>query len=407
MFNRHDYLSSGRRRGPFAVLAMLCALGLALLVTACGSSGDSSTSSSSSSTTQGGTASTTATSAGDTKRAAIPVPTQAVADAIVKKLPSLDGKRIAFLSAVPIEYLAADYNAAKQAVQELGGTLTVFDAAGDPTKELGNVRTAITQKYDAILGYTLSQASAFNVNKLAKAAGIPYIQYYAYTPAITNAQKSQIHAWVGSDAYDIGKISGEQFVSKLKPGDDIAIIRGFSGTAEVTEYERGFRSIVVPYGLKIVATPSADWVRQKAFAAAQGILSSHPGIKGLYCMNDDQSAGCVAALRAAGKRPGDVAMSALNVSPTGIDLIKQGWMIGGASMSPALESAIGVRLAAQFLAGQQPRLQPVNRCWYQNQSITKDNLGTLDPATTFVLNADQIRRALATPCLGQATALAK
>ncbi|MEA2393704.1 MAG: ribose transport system substrate-binding protein [Solirubrobacteraceae bacterium] len=380
-----------RCRSPLAL--GMAVLGLALAVGACGSSGGGSGSDGS-----GSTAATTpaATTGGDDAA-------KKAADELAK-LPRLDGKTVAYISILPIEYLSTSYNAARAAVEELGGKFEVYNSDADPNKELANVKTAIAKGADALLVFSTSPGAIPNIAKIAHAAKVPILHYYSYVDAV--ADKSVVDAWLGADATEIGRRVGELMASKLKSGDEVAAIKGFPGTAEVTLYQKGFEEVMKAKGIKVVAQPTSNWDRQKAFQEAQQILSRYPNIKGLFCHNDDTMAGCVSALRQAGKRPGDVVLATLNVSPTGIEFIKQGWMVGGVQQSPPLESAIGARLIAQMLAGEKPELQSVNRCWDDAATVTKDKLASLDPVTTWTFTKETIKEALVRPCVGQTSIFA-
>jgi ABC-type sugar transport system substrate-binding protein len=369
---------------------------------ACGSSSDSDS---------GGSASPAATAAAAPAETAAETTAEAAAPAErmsadqvaadLEKLPSLKGKTVAYISVLPIEYLTTSYNSARAAVEELGGKLQVYNSAGNPNTELANVKTAIAKGVSGLLVFSTSPAAIPGLANLAHKANIPIIHYYAYVDQVKD--KSVVDAWVGADAVEIGRGVGELMASKLQAGDEVAEITGFAGTAEVSLYKKGFDTVMEEKGIKIVSSPTSNWDRQKAFQQTQQIVNRYPNLKGLFCHNDDTMAGCVAALRAAGKKPGDVALATLNVSPTGLELIKQGWMLGGVQQSPPLESAIAARLMAQFIAGEKPPLQEGNRCWAASPTATQDNVDAINPVTLWTFTAETTREALVTPCVGQSS----
>jgi ABC-type sugar transport system substrate-binding protein len=316
----------------------------------------------------------------------------------LKDIPSLEGKKIAYISALPIEYLSTSYESARMAVEELGGTFQVYDSEGDPNKELANVRTAINQGTDGLLVFSTSPAAISNIAKIAHESDVPIVHYYAYVDAV--ADKTVVDAWVGADATEIGRDVGNLMAENLEAGDQVAAITGHVGTAEVSLYEAGFEKVMDDKGIEVVATPTSEWRRQAAFEEAQQLLSRYPNLKGLFCHNDDTMMGCVSALRQSGKQPGDVVLATLNVSPTGIQLIKEGWMVGGVQQSPPLESAIATRLLAQIIAGEQPPLEQGGRCWADTPVATAENVDQLDPVTTWTFNEETIREALVRECVG-------
>lgn len=318
--------------------------------------------------------------------------------AALKDIPSLEGKKIAYISVLPIEYLSTSYESARMAVEELGGEFQVYDSEGDPNKELANLRTAINQGTDGLLVFSTSPAAIPSVAKIARENDVPIVHYYAYVDAV--GDKTVVDAWVGADATEIGRGVGNLMAENLEAGDQVAAITGHSGTAEVSLYQAGFEEIMDEKGIEVVAKPTSEWSRQAAFEEAQQLLSRYPNLKGLFCHNDDTMMGCVSALRQAGRQPGDVVLATLNVSPTGIQLIKEGWMVGGVQQSPPLESAMATRLLAQMIAGEQPPLAEGRRCWADTPVATADNVDQLDPVTTWTFNEDTIREALVRECTG-------
>jgi ribose transport system substrate-binding protein len=285
---------------------------------------------------------------------------------------------------------------AKAAVRALGGKLLVYNSNYNAATEIANVRTAISKKVDGILLFSISQGTLTTSARLAQQAGIPVADYYGYTPAVKNAP---VAFWTGANAYDIGVLDGKAMAAMLHKGDQVAAVQGQLGRGEVEDYQRGFESQVKKKGIVVVDKPTSHWSRQEALARAQELLTKYPNLKGLYCHNDDTTVGCVQALKQAGKKPGDVKMVTLNGSPTGIALIKQGWLQADVTQPPPLESALAVRALAQVIAGTAPKF-PVP-CYTPISLMTKASLSHLPPETTWIPTPKSTAIALKTPCANQ------
>jgi len=311
-------------------------------------------------------------------------------------IPSLKGKTIAYIQTGSVEYFLRSMQGAKAAVEALGGKIVVYNSNYKPDTEIANVRTAITKKVDGILLFSISQGTLTTSARLAHDAGIPVADYYGYTPAVKSLP---VNFWTGAKPYDIGVLDGKAMAALLNKGDKVAAVQGQLGRGEVEDYERGFESQLKPKGIVVVAKPTSHWSRQEAIARAQELLTKYPDLKGLYCHNDDTTVGCVQALKRAGKKPGEVKMVTLNGSPTGIQLMKQGWLQADVTQPPPLESALAVRALAQVIAGKAPKF-PVP-CYTPISLIPPKTLAHLPLVTTWIPTAKSTAAALQTPCANQ------
>jgi ribose transport system substrate-binding protein len=55
-------------------------------------------------------------------------------------------------------------------------------------------------------------------------------------------------------------------------------------------------------GIRIVARPSGDGVRDRAMKAAEDLLQGFPNLAGIFGINDDSALGALAAVEAAGRK---------------------------------------------------------------------------------------------------------
>jgi ribose transport system substrate-binding protein len=315
---------------------------------------------------------------------------------LVGKIPSLEGKTIAYIQTGSVEYFQRSMQGAKAAVAALGGKVIVYNSNYEPATELANVRTAITRGVDGILLFSISRATLTTSARLAKQAGIPVADYYGYVPGLP---KDLVQFWTGANAFDIGTLDGKAMAALLKKGDQVAAVQGQLGRGEVEDYQRGFEIQVKKKGIAVVEKPTSHWSRQEALDRARELLVKYPNLKGMYCHNDDTTVGCVQALRNAGKKPGAVKLVTLNGSPTGIALIKQGWLQADVTQPPPLESALAVRALAQIIGGVKVKY-PVP-CYTPISLMTKRNLASLPLVTTWIPSKASTVAALLTPCANQ------
>ena len=86
--------------------------------------------------------------------------------------------------------------------------------------------------------------------------------------------------------------------------------------------------------LKVVAEQTADFTREKGRTVTEQLISANPGITAIYAENDEMALGAVAALRAAGKGPGDVKIVTIDGTKGAVQGIVDGWISGVIESNP-------------------------------------------------------------------------
>jgi ABC-type sugar transport system substrate-binding protein len=291
------------------------------------------------------------------------------------KAPSLKGKTICYIKEGDVPYFNDHVLGAKLAVTALGGKFVTLNSNFKPATELANVQDCITQNVDGILLFSISEGTLESSSRLAKRAGIPVVDFYGQGPGI---EKDLVSAWVGGDSYgQVGLPLGKALAKLIPKGAPVAQIEGLRGRYDVIGYTTGFKNAMKQSDHKIVASPTSNWSRSEAFTQMGLILQKYPHIAGVFCQNDDTTAGCVRALQQAGYKPEQVKMVTCNNSPTGISLVKQGWLQVDACWSPSEESTIGTHLLALLLKNPNASL-PIP-CHPPSVIVTKKSLAGAPP----------------------------
>jgi ribose transport system substrate-binding protein len=311
-------------------------------------------------------------------------------------IPSLEGKTIAYIQTGSVEYFDRSMKGAKAAVEVLGGELLVYNSNYDPATELANVRTAVAKNVDGILLFSISKGTLQTSARVAKQASIPVAAFYAHVDGI---DESLVAYWGQADPLEVGRLDGKAMAELLEEGDEVASVMGQLGRGEVEAYQAGFEENLEPAGIRLVAKPTADWDRQKALARTQELLVRFPDLKGLYCHNDDMAAGCIQALKQAGKRPGEIKVVTENGSDTGIELMRQGWLQANIALPPTLESALAVRALAQIIGGQDVE-HPVP-CYTPIQLFYPDEINELPPSASWTASPEGAREGLLATCANE------
>jgi ribose transport system substrate-binding protein len=188
-------------------------------------------------------------------------------------------------------------DAAKQRVEELGYTATVFNSENNTDKETSHFENIIAARYKAILfNPTDADGSISNVRR-AKAADVPVFCMDREINA-NDAAISQIL----SDSYSGCVALGEYFVERVGEQGEYAELLGLLADNNTHNRSKGFHSVVDRFpGLKMVAQQSAEFDRTKALEVMESILQGHPNIIAVFCGNDAMAMGAYQALVGAGK----------------------------------------------------------------------------------------------------------
>jgi ribose transport system substrate-binding protein len=344
-------VSSHHRRWAGLASATVC------LVLAVGACGDDDDSSDDGSTTGGGNA------------AAAAAP--------------LDGKTIAYIETGPIPYYEYTKQGIEQAAEQLGGTAKTYNSNFDPQKELANVQSAITQKVDGIVLEPLSAATTKAALRLTNRAEIPTVVLYGYSEDL----EDEAAGFQQTNFADTGGAAGKE-LKRLVPSGDVAVITGTQGRGDAEGFTAGFKETFGDDS-RIVAVVDGDYDRQKAFKAAQDIITKHPDLKGMFVHNEDMSLGVLQAL---GGKAKDVAIVTQNGSPEGLEAVREGRIKATVAWSPSAEGAMAVRALGEAVAGEEPA---------QKLCLTPFVISTPDDPDDSVPwppTSETIGEALETPC---------
>lgn len=181
-----------------------------------------------------------------------------------------------------------------QYANSLPGLELICVGTGSQTEveeQIALMRRLIAQKVDAIVLVPIdSKALVLPVVEAMK-AGIPVINIDIMLDEELLKQAGVEVAFVGPDnftaAYEVGKC----LCSKLSPGDEVAIIEGLKNADNARQRKDGFLIAIDEFGLRLVASESANWETAQAVDVFQRIWKQHSSLKGVFCGNDAMALG--------------------------------------------------------------------------------------------------------------------
>ena len=86
--------------------------------------------------------------------------------------------------------------------------------------------------------------------------------------------------------------------------------------------------------MKVVAEQTADFTRAKGQTVTEQLIPANPEINCIYAENDEMALGAVAALKDAGKQPGDVKIITIDGTKGAVQGIVDGWIAGVIESNP-------------------------------------------------------------------------
>jgi ribose transport system substrate-binding protein len=217
----------------------------------------------------------------------------------------------------------------------------------DVAQQVDLVEMIIAQGADAIVIAPADSEALIPICKKAIAAGIVVVNIdNKLDRARLEADVIQI-PFVGPDNRKGAKLAGDYLATKLKAGDEVAIIEGIPNAFNGIQRKAGFEDAIKDANLKLVSSQSGNWETDKAAQCVAAIATEYPNLKAVLCANDSMALGAVDALKAAGKS---------NVYVVGFDniqavqkLIKEGKVLCTVDQHGDQLAVYGIQYALEIL----------------------------------------------------------
>jgi ribose transport system substrate-binding protein len=120
--------------------------------------------------------------------------------------------------------------------------------------------------------------------------------------------------------------------------------------------------------IRVVASESANWKIDEAYALAQTLFAEHPNIKLIFCANDMMGLGVIHYLQEAGRR--DVLVAGFDNLEDFRSTIREGWAAATVDQQAEIQGYTGVVTAVNILDGQSVD----DETYIEAKVITKEDL---------------------------------
>jgi galactofuranose transport system substrate-binding protein len=224
----------------------------------------------------------------------------------------------------------------KAEAAKLGHQLVYTDAAGSAAKQVADVNSMIAQGVDLIFLAPREEKPLIPAVMAAKKAGIPVVLLDRNVDqSLAKAGRDYV-TFIGSDFVDEGKRAAEALTKAMNGNAKIIQLEGTTGSSPANDRRKGFEDYIKAHsGMKIVASQSGDFARDKGRQVAETLLQAHPDATAIYAHNDEMAIGAIAALEAAGKKPGkDVIVVSVDGTRDALQAIVDGKMLATVECNP-------------------------------------------------------------------------
>ncbi len=136
-------------------------------------------------------------------------------------------------------------------------------------------------------------------------------------------------SYIGTNWTGIGEAQARAMMAKLPSGGKVALT-SIINAGNMREGVKGFTDYIHAHApkIQIVASEDDGGDASKAAEVTANLLAAHPDLAGAAGMDSESGAGIIRALQEAGKKPGDVVVTAMEQTPDFFKNAASGWAEG-------------------------------------------------------------------------------
>jgi ABC-type sugar transport system substrate-binding protein len=233
----------------------------------------------------------------------------------------------------------------------------------DDEGEIAIIENMITQGVKAI-AITPTSPNVQGALEKAVKAGIKVVLIDNDIPGW--AGKSSV---VATDNLAGGKLAGQWLAKKLPAGSTVAVLQGRLGNPSLDDRVKGLKE-GLGGAAKVVAEPATDCDETKGLNAAQDILTANPNVTAIYGACGPPIIGALQAIKAAGKKPGQLTVVGFDASPDEVKAIEAGEQTASVAQFPAKMGSLGIETAVAAAKGETVQKSVDTG----TEMVTKDNV---------------------------------
>lgn len=253
-------------------------------------------------------------------------------------------------------------NAATAKAEELGVDLKIYDGNYDPSTQINQIETMISDGVDGIiLNPQDAEALSVGVDK-AVAAGIPVVGVN------TRVQSDKLTSYVGSQDVYAGELETQFMVDLVGSKFNTVIIEGPLGQSAQIERRQGIQNIIDKNpDIKVLAEKTANWSRSEAMTIMENWLNAFDDINAVIAENDEMALGAREAIKAKGL---DIPVIGVDGITDALNAVENGEMVASIFQDGAGQGSKAVEVLVNAVNGQVVDKE----YWIDFEPVTKDNV---------------------------------
>lgn len=243
---------------------------------------------------------------------------------------------------------------ARKAQQETGIDLQVITATQETSieQQIQLVENQIEAKVNAIVIAPGDSKRLVPVLKKARDAGIQVVNIdNRLEPEALTANGLKPFPFISVDNEQAAYLSAKFVADKINQTTEVAIFEGIRSADNANQRKHGAeRAFKENSKLQLVATETANWKIDEAYATAKHVFGSHPKIGAVFCANDMMAIGVIKYLQETGRK--QVLVAGFDALEEAKDAIRQGQLAVTIDQQAAQQGYMGVMTALKLLRGE-------------------------------------------------------
>lgn len=292
---------------------------------------------------------------------------------------SADGKLAYLAWTSRVEFMIQASRATEAATRELGLDYTYLDGQIDSQKQLDQAEQQLGAGTNAIILHAPDGSAVRRIAEISGRNNAYFANVWATLPWLTPFDVGDYYTLyaVPEEFSAHGAVTrvllGE--VTKRFGGGKIVGVTGVPGFSTDTVRSRGRDAAFADFPkTTLVDQLPGLFNREDSLNAMQDLLTRNSDIVGVVAQNDDVAMGVIAALKAAGLRPGeDVLVVGADGTAEGLRAVKSGQLLATSANAPAYQAGFFSARLYDVLNGWQPRASERLQNWH-SLIVTTENV---------------------------------
>ncbi|WP_164882393.1 sugar ABC transporter substrate-binding protein [Paenirhodobacter populi] len=269
---------------------------------------------------------------------------------------------------------------AKKAAETLGLAYTSLDSKLDGEKQYNQFEQQVSGGASGVI-FNLADGSAIRgISRVASQNRIYVANVWDSLPWFTPFDADEYYTlFAVSEEVTAHREVTEVLLNEVTEkfgGGNVIGVTGSKGSLLELQRNRGRDEAFLKYPkTRLVDELPGLWNREDALKATEDLLTRNPDVVGIVTQDDDIALGAIAALRAAGLRPGeDVLVVGTSGTGLGAKAVRDGQILATKGNSPAFAAALFTTRLYDVSNGWVPRA-PERMLNWNTLTLTKDNIG--------------------------------